>query len=139
MHARAEFGVAAHWEYKEGALGSDLAWLSRIVDWQSETSDPSVFMANLITDLEQDEVFVFTPQGDVVTLPVGSTPVDFAYAVHTEVGHACIGGRVNGRLVSLETSLNSGDTVEIFTSRVEGNGPSRDWLSFVVSGKGLNS
>ncbi len=134
MHARAEHGVAAHWEYKEGPAG-DLAWLSRIVDWQSETTDPSVFMANLITDLEQDEVFVFTPKGDVITLPVGATPVDFAYAVHTEVGHACIGGKVNGRLVSLDSELISGDIVEIFTSKTEGSGPSRDWLRFVASGK----
>ena len=135
MHARSEHGVAAHWEYKERSSGDDLAWLARIVDWQSETSDPAQFMDALKTDLEQDEVFVFTPKGDVVTLPVGSTPVDFAYSIHTEVGHACIGSRVNGRLVPLETMLSSGDAVEIFTSKVEGHGPSQDWLAFVASGK----
>ncbi|MGE0877572.1 MAG: bifunctional (p)ppGpp synthetase/guanosine-3',5'-bis(diphosphate) 3'-pyrophosphohydrolase [Acidimicrobiia bacterium] len=138
MHQRAEFGVAAHWSYKEGTQASELAWLNRIVDWQKETSDPALFMENLKTDLEQDEVFVFTPKGKVVTLPVRSTPIDFAYAVHTEVGHACIGARLNGRLVPLETELHSGDTCEIFTSKVEGAGPSRDWLKIVVSPRARN-
>jgi GTP diphosphokinase / guanosine-3',5'-bis(diphosphate) 3'-diphosphatase len=135
MHARAEQGVAAHWSYKEidpKAVG-DLPWLSRIVDWQSETTDPDEFMEKLKVDLEQDEVFVFTPKGKVVTLPVGSTPIDFAYAIHTEVGHACIGSRVNGRLVPLDSKLGSGDTVEIFTSKVQGAGPSRDWLQIVAT------
>jgi GTP diphosphokinase / guanosine-3',5'-bis(diphosphate) 3'-diphosphatase len=134
MHARAEQGVAAHWAYKDrDPNDSDLPWLNRIVDWQSETTDPDEFMQRLKIDLEQDEVFVFTPKGKVVTLPVGATPIDFAYAIHTEVGHACIGARVNGRLVPLGSKLASGDTVEIFTSKVEGAGPSRDWLQIVAT------
>jgi guanosine-3',5'-bis(diphosphate) 3'-pyrophosphohydrolase len=135
MHARAEQGVAAHWQYKDGTTGqsADIAWLNRIVDWQSETSDPDQFMENLKIDLEQDEVFVFTPKGKVVTLAAGATPIDFAYAIHTEVGHACIGARVNGRLVPLDSKLASGDTVEVFTSKVEGAGPSRDWLHIVAT------
>ncbi len=132
MHNRAEWGVAAHFSYKEGH-SEDVAWLSRIVDWQQEMTDPGEFMANLKIDLDQDEVFVFTPNGDVVTLPLGATPVDFAYAIHTEVGHRCIGARVAGRLVPLDTKLSSGDTVEIFTSKVAGAGPSRDWLGFVAT------
>ncbi len=115
MHRRAEYGIAAHWGYKERASAADIAWLQRIVDWQQETSDPAEFLETLKLDLEQDEVFVFTPKGDVITLPVGATPVDFAYAIHTEVGHRCIGARVNGRLVPLDSPLHSGDSVEIFT------------------------
>ena len=135
MHARAEQGVAAHWQYKEGEKreSGDLPWLNRIIDWQSETTDPDEFMQNLKIDLEQDEVFVFTPKGKVVTMPMGATPIDFAYSIHTEVGHACIGARVNGRLVPLDSKLVSGDTVEIFTSKVEGAGPSRDWLHVVAT------
>jgi GTP pyrophosphokinase len=139
MHQRAEFGVAAHWNYKDShGSSADLTWLSRIVDWQSETSDPTEFMAKLKVDLEQDEVFVFTPKGKVVTLPVKATPVDFAYAIHTEVGHACIGARLNGKLVPLDTQLQSGDTVEVFTSKIEGAGPSRDWLQFVATHRAAN-
>ena len=120
MHRRAEWGVAAHWAYKGGTeTPSEIDWLKRIIDWQEDISDPAQFMQSLKTDLEQDEVFVFTPKGRVITLPVGSTTVDFAYAVHTEVGHACIGAKVNNRLVSLDHVLNSGDNVEIFTSKVE--------------------
>ena len=137
MHNRAEWGVAAHFSYKEGH-SEDVAWLSRIVDWQQEMTDPGEFMANLKIDLDQDEVFLFTPKGDVVTLPVGATPVDFAYAIHTEVGHRCIGARVGGRLVPLDGQLTSGDTVEIFTSKVAGAGPSRDWLSFVATRSASN-
>jgi GTP pyrophosphokinase len=138
MHQRAEWGVAAHWSYKEGSPSDDIAWLNRMIDWQRETSDPAVFMETLKTDLEQDEVFVFTPKGKVITLPVAATPVDFAYSVHTEVGHACIGARVNGRLVPLDHKIQSGDTCEIFTSKVEGAGPSRDWLKFVASPRARN-
>jgi GTP pyrophosphokinase len=139
MHQRAEWGVAAHWSYKEGgASANDIAWLNRIIDWQKETSDPAFFMENLKTDLEQDEVFVFTPKGKVIMLPLGSTPIDFAYSVHTEVGHACIGSRVNGRLVPLDHALQSGDTVEVFTSKVEGAAPSRDWLKIVKSPRARN-
>ncbi|MSO36994.1 MAG: bifunctional (p)ppGpp synthetase/guanosine-3',5'-bis(diphosphate) 3'-pyrophosphohydrolase [Acidimicrobiia bacterium] len=133
MHNRAEYGVAAHWSYKEddaGATADDMVWLQRLVDWQQETDDPAEFMASLKVDLDQGEVFVFTPKGKVVTLSTGSTAVDFAYAIHTEVGHRCIGAKVNGRLVSLDSALSSGDAVEIFTSKVEGAGPSRDWLRF---------
>ncbi len=138
MHQRAEMGVAAHWGYKQGSPADDIAWLNRIVDWQKEVSDPGHFMENLKTDLEQDEVFVFTPKGRVITLPVGSNPIDFAYAVHTEVGHRCIGARVNGRLVPIDQRLQSGDTIEIFTSKVETAGPSQDWLKLVVSPRARN-
>lgn len=138
MHQRAEWGVAAHWAYKDDAGTSEIDWINRIIDWQAEISDPAAFMENLKTDLEQDEVFVFTPKGKVVTLPVGSTTVDFAYAVHTEVGHKCIGAKVNGRLVPLHHVLSSGDTCEIFTSKVETAGPSQDWLKFVESPRARN-
>jgi GTP pyrophosphokinase len=139
MHQRAEWGVAAHWAYKDGvSVSSDIDWLNRIIDWQAEVSDPAAFMENLKTDLEQDEVFVFTPKGRVITLPVGSTAVDFAYAVHTQVGHACIGAKVNGRLVPLHQQMKSGDTCEIFTSKVESAGPTRDWLQFVASPRARN-
>ncbi len=132
MHRRAEYGVAAHFAYKEQHNPTeDLVWLQRIVDWQQDTTDPGEFMQSLKIDLEQDEVFVFTPKGRVITLPTGATPVDFAYAIHTEVGHRCIGARVNGRLVPLESAMQSGETCEIFTSKVQGAGPSRDWLQFV--------
>jgi len=138
MHRRAEFGVAAHWGYKEHTPDTDTAWLQRIVDWQQETSDPREFMESLKIDLEQDEVFVFTPKGDVVTLPAKATPIDFAYSIHTEVGHRCIGARINGRLTSLDSTLTSGDTVEVFTSKVAGAGPSRDWLKIVVTPRARN-
>jgi len=138
MHDRAEHGVAAHWEYKSSSPSQEMAWLSRIVDWQSETSDPAVFMSNLKIELETDEVYIFTPQGKVIELPVGATPVDFAYSVHTDVGHACVGAKVNGRLVALDSRLQSGDVVEIFTTRTEGAGPSRDWLQFVESRRAAN-
>ena len=138
MHSRAEHGVASHWGYKDPSSAPDAAWLDRIVDWQAETTDPDEFMNALRGDLEQDEVFVFTPNGDVITLPAGATTVDFAYAVHTEVGHATVGARVNGRLVSLDTLVASGDTVEVFTSKVADAGPSRDWLKFVVTPRARN-
>lgn len=137
MHNRAEYGVAAHWRYKDRveASGEDMPWLSRIVDWQEETADPDEFMRSLKTDLDQGEVYAFTPKGDVITLGAGSTPIDFAYAVHTDVGHATIGARVDGRLAPLGRRLESGDTVEIVTSKAEGSGPSRDWLEMVASAK----
>ncbi|MGH9264730.1 MAG: RelA/SpoT family protein [Acidimicrobiales bacterium] len=138
MHQRAEYGIAAHWNYKEAAPVTDVGWLNRIVDWQQETDDPQEFMESLKVDLEQDEVFVFTPKGDVVTMALGATPIDFAYAIHTDVGHRCIGARVNGRLVPLDSKLKSGDRVEIFTSKVEGAGPSRDWLQVVVTPRARN-
>ncbi|MEN3313807.1 MAG: diphosphokinase / guanosine-3,5-bis(diphosphate) 3-diphosphatase [Acidimicrobiaceae bacterium] len=138
MHHRAEYGIAAHFAYKEGAPQADVPWLRRIVEWQEDTHDPQEFMETLKVDLDQDEVFVFSPKGKVVTLPVGATPIDFAYSIHTEVGHRCIGARVNGRLVPLDSGLSSGDTVEVFTSKVEGAGPSRDWLNVAVTPRARN-
>ncbi|MEO7397778.1 MAG: bifunctional (p)ppGpp synthetase/guanosine-3',5'-bis(diphosphate) 3'-pyrophosphohydrolase, partial [Ilumatobacteraceae bacterium] len=138
MHQRAEWGVAAHWAYKEDSPTQDIDWLNRIIDWQAEVSDPNQFMENLKTDLEQEEVFVFTPKGRVTTLPIHSTTVDFAYAVHTEVGHKCIGAKVNGRLVPLDHRLRSGDTCEVFVSKLETASPSRDWLTFVESPRARN-
>jgi hypothetical protein len=142
MHRRAEYGVAAHWKYKESAkgagaetdsAGNDMAWLHQLVDWQKDTADPSEFLDSLRFEIADGEVYVFTPKGDVMALPGGSTPVDFAYAVHTEVGHRTMGARVNGRLVPLDSTLENGDVVEIFTSTPETAGPSRDWLVFVKS------
>ncbi len=140
MHRTAEYGIAAHWRYKEtrgthnGAVDVDeMAWMRQLLDWQREAADPGEFLDQLRYDLATREIFVFTPKGDVITLPAGSTPVDFAYAVHTEVGNRCIGARVNGRLVALERQLENGEVVEIFTSKAEGAGPSRDWLTFVAS------
>ncbi|MDP9498224.1 MAG: bifunctional (p)ppGpp synthetase/guanosine-3',5'-bis(diphosphate) 3'-pyrophosphohydrolase, partial [Actinomycetota bacterium] len=142
MHKRAEYGIAAHWKYKEGAggpaRGDDMAWLRQLLDWQKEAADPSEFLDALRFDLSSGEVFVFTPKGDVVPLLSGATAVDFAYAVHTEVGHRCIGARVNGRLVPLESVLQNGDVVEIFTSKAESAGPSRDWLGFVKTPRARN-
>jgi GTP diphosphokinase / guanosine-3',5'-bis(diphosphate) 3'-diphosphatase len=138
MHNRAERGIAAHWGYKENASASDVAWLQRIVDWSAESTDPAEFLATLKVDLDTEEVFVFTPKGDVMTLPVHATPVDFAYAIHTEVGHRCIGARVNGRLVPLDSELHSGDSVSVFTSKVPSAGPSRDWLKIVVTPRARN-
>lgn len=158
MHRRAEYGIAAHWKYKqEPSAGAskvrtdvpkntgrgqdtvnDMAWLRQLLDWQKETEDPSEFLESLRFDLSRNEVFVFTPKGDVIALPAGATPVDFAYAVHTEVGHRTIGARVNGRLVPLESTLDNGDLVEVFTSKAAGAGPSRDWLGFVKSPRARN-
>ena len=138
MHQRAEWGVASHWAYKDAATPQEVEWLNRIIDWQGEVSDPRQFLEGLKTDLEQDELFVFTPKGRVVSLPLQSTPVDFAYAVHTEVGHSCVGARVNGRLVALSYQLASGDTCEILTSKAQGTGPSQDWMEFVASTKAKN-
>ncbi|HEV7166664.1 MAG TPA: bifunctional (p)ppGpp synthetase/guanosine-3',5'-bis(diphosphate) 3'-pyrophosphohydrolase [Micrococcaceae bacterium] len=147
MHQRAEYGVAAHWKYKSlskdgpgtGKTGeSDMNWLRTLVDWQQETSDPGEFLDSLRFEINAREVFVFTPKGEVMALPAGSTPVDFAYAVHTEVGHRTIGARVNGKLVPLNSELNHGDWVEIFTSKAEGAGPSQDWQNFVKSPRARN-
>ena len=143
MHKRAEYGIAAHWKYKgggsAGALGGDdMTWLRQLLDWQKEAADPGEFLDSLRFDLHSTEVFVFTPKGDVIPLASGATAVDFAYAVHTEVGHRCIGARVNGRLVPLESVLENGDVLEIFTSKAEGAGPSKDWLGFVKSPRARN-
>ncbi|TFV55417.1 bifunctional (p)ppGpp synthetase/guanosine-3',5'-bis(diphosphate) 3'-pyrophosphohydrolase [Geodermatophilus sp. DF01-2] len=151
MHRTAEYGIAAHWKYKEKArsgaartgesrgsrTGSpdDMLWLRQLLDWQREAQEPGEFLETLRYDLGPQEVFVFTPKGDVVSLPGSATPVDFAYAVHTEVGHRCIGARVNGTLVSLDSTLTNGDVVEIFTSKSPTAGPSQDWLSFVGSSR----
>jgi len=144
MHQRAEFGVAAHWKYKERVNGGkgvaaetqddgDMAWLAHISDWEAETSDPDEFLDSLRFEIGAKEVYVFTPKGKVIGLPAGATPVDFAYAVHTEIGHRTMGAKVNGRLVPLESELNSGDSVEVFTSKNPDSGPSQDWLNFVKS------
>ncbi|WP_448321482.1 RelA/SpoT family protein [Streptomyces sp. CO7] len=160
MHRRAEYGIAAHWKYKQEAVAgaskvrtdaprsggsgkdkdavNDMAWLRQLLDWQKETEDPGEFLDSLRFDLSRNEVFVFTPKGDVIALPAGATPVDFAYAVHTEVGDRTIGARVNGRLVPLESTLDNGDTVEVFTSKADNAGPSRDWLGFVKSPRARN-
>jgi GTP pyrophosphokinase len=135
MHNRAEFGVAAHWGYKEGATQQEVAWMQRLSEAQEDEADPIAFLEALKLDLGQDEVYIFTPKGRVIPLPEGSTPLDFAYAVHTEVGHHCVGAKVNGRLVPLDTKLRSADVVEIVTSKNEENGPSRDWLKIAVSSR----
>ncbi|MDQ0742863.1 guanosine-3',5'-bis(diphosphate) 3'-pyrophosphohydrolase [Clavibacter sp. B3I6] len=149
MHQRAEFGVAAHWKYKERMNGgratevspqgdTDLAWLAHISDWQSETADPGEFLDSLRFEIGAKEVYVFTPHGKVIGLPAGGTPVDFAYAVHTDVGHRTMGAKVNGRLVPLENPLTTGDVVEVFTSKNPDSGPSKDWLAFVKSARARN-
>ena len=136
MHRTAEFGIAAHWRYKEGKRSkdaSDLAWLGRMMEWLKDMSDPREFMEGLKIDLYGGQVFVFTPKGDVVNLAVGATPVDFAYAIHTEVGQRCVGAKVGGRLVPLDYELRTGDTVDVLTSRSLDAAPSQDWLRFVVT------
>ncbi len=165
MHRRAEFGIAAHWKYKangqagralskpdsndrkrEGELedkkelseADNLKWIQQLADWTSETPDSDEFLGSLKQDLGASEVYVFTPKGSIVALPAEATPVDFAYSVHTEVGHRMMGARVNGRLVPLDTKLVNGDTVEVLTSKSDTAGPSRDWLSFVKSPRARN-
>jgi GTP pyrophosphokinase len=137
MHSRAEFGIAAHWKYKQGSESNssspEMLWLRQLHEWQKETEDPSEFLEALRFDLGSPEVFVFTPKGSVIALPGGSTPVDFAYSVHTDVGSRCAGAKVNGRLVPLDSRLVNGDVVEIVTNKSENAGPSRDWLNFVKS------
>ncbi len=135
MHRRAEFGVAAHWGYKEGASNKEVAWMQRLTDVEEEENDPIAFLEALKLDLGQDEVYVFTPKGRVIALIEGATTIDFAYAVHTEVGHHCVGAKVNGRLVPLDTVLRSADVVEIVTSKSETAGPSRDWLGIAQSSR----
>ena len=138
MHARAEFGIAAHWKYKQkGAASPDsdpgVMWLKQLHEWQQETEDVSDFLDTLRYDLRTPEVFVFTPKGSVIALPAGSTPVDFAYTVHTEVGNRCVGAKVNGKLIPLESVLANGDVVEVVTNKNPNAAPSRDWLNFVKS------
>ncbi|MDR1852456.1 MAG: bifunctional (p)ppGpp synthetase/guanosine-3',5'-bis(diphosphate) 3'-pyrophosphohydrolase [Propionibacteriaceae bacterium] len=139
MHKQAEYGVAAHWKYKEGvSSGAEIDWVRQVSEWQKETDDPGDFLDSLRYEVNNDDVFVFTPKGDIMSLPAGSTPVDFAYSVHTQVGHKCIGARVNGKLVPLESELVNGDSVEVLVSKSETAGPSRDWLGFVKSAKARN-
>jgi len=138
MHRTAEYGIAAHWRYKEGGRGDEsfderLAWLRQMLEWQTELKDPREFMEALKIDLFEDEVFVFTPKGDVVSLRRGSTPIDFAYTVHTEVGHHCVGAKANGSIVPLGYELEMGDRVEIMTNK--GSSPSRDWLNIVKTSR----
>lgn len=141
MHEEAEYGVAAHWLYKRGrrAKADDewIAWVKSLMDWQADEQDPGEYMRSLRTDLFADEVYVFTPKGEVKVLPAGATPIDFAYAVHTDVGHRTVGAKVNGRIVPLHYRLRSGDFVEILTSK-SGRGPSRDWLALVTSSRARN-
>ncbi len=149
MHDLAEFGIAAHWMYKEGAHGHDsanagrsdadskLKWLRSLMDWQQDMADPREFMENLKVDLFEDEVFLFTPKGEVKSLAAGSTPLDFAYEIHTDVGHRCVGAKVNGKIVPLSYQLRSGDIVEVLTSKRE-RGPSRDWLALVKTTRARN-
>ncbi len=146
MHRTAEYGIASHWRYKEtrgthqggAAVVDEMAWMRQLLDWQKEAGDPGEFLDNLRYEMASREIFVFTPKGDIITLPAGSTPVDFAYAVHTEVGNRCIGAKVEGRLVALERKLENGQIVEVFTSKAVGAGPSRDWLNFAVSSRARN-
>jgi GTP pyrophosphokinase len=133
MHQVAEYGVAAHWRYKEGRptdqrFEEKMAWMRQLLDWQREVVGTAEFIETVKEDIFRDQVFVYTPKGDIVQLSAGSTPIDFAYKIHTELGHHCAGGKVNGRLVSLDTPLQNGDTVEILTSKVN-RGPSLDWLN----------
>lgn len=142
MHRISEYGIAAHWRYKEGGKNADkdyeqkLSWLRQLLEWQQDLRDPREFMETVRLDVLTDEVFVFTPRGDVIDLPAGSNPIDFAYRVHTEVGHRCTGARVNNKMVPLETKLNNGDIVEVITSKQ--GGPSRDWLNIVASNETKN-
>ena len=139
MHARAEYGIAAHWKYKLAAVGEsatqkpEMIWLKQLHEWQQDTEDVGDFLDTLRYDLRTPEVFVFTPKGSVIALPSGSTPVDFAYAVHTEVGDKCVGAKVNGKLVPLESILTNGDVIEVVTNKSPSAAPSRDWLNFVSS------
>ncbi len=141
MHETAEFGVAAHWLYKHGGKGKGddewAAWVRQLMDWQEDEADPREFIKTFRTDLFEDEVYVFTPKGEVKALPAGSTPIDFAYAVHTDVGHKTVGAKINGRIVPLHYRLKSGDFVEILTTK-SGRGPSRDWLSLAASSRARN-
>ncbi|MEO9199528.1 MAG: TGS domain-containing protein, partial [Antricoccus sp.] len=139
MHQLSEYGIAAHWRYKDGATKAkatatdDMPWMRQILEWQGDTTESGEFLETLRQDLSAGEVFAFTPKGSVMHLPGGSTPVDLAYAVHTEIGHRCVGARVNGSLAPLDSRLANGDVVEILTSKSDSAGPSRDWLQFVAA------
>ncbi len=138
MHQQAEEGIAAHWKYKEGRIGDQrderyFQWMRQLLEWQQEVRDPQEFINNLKIDLYPEEVYIFTPRGEVKALPRGATPLDFAYAIHTDVGHRCVGARVNGKMVPLRTRLKNGEIVEIITQA--GHTPSRDWLNYVVTSR----
>jgi len=140
MHRAAEYGVASHWRYKQDKVAGkdgpdDLGWVRQLLDWQRETADPGEFLDSLRDDLGAAEVYVFTPKGEVMALPAGSTPIDFAYSVHTEVGNRCVGSRINGKLAPLDTKLTNGDNVEIITNKSDSAGPSRDWINIVASAR----
>ena len=140
MHRAAEYGVASHWRYKQDKVAGkdgpdDLGWVRQLLDWQRETADPGEFLDSLRDDLGAAEVYVFTPKGEVMALPAGSTPIDFAYSVHTEVGNRCVGSRINGKLAPLDTKLVNGDNVEIITNKSDSAGPSRDWINIVASAR----
>ena len=142
MHRTAEYGIAAHWKYKEGRkddneLDDKLRWLRQLLEWQRDMKDPKEFMESLKIDLFTNEVFVFTPKGDVIDLPAGSTPIDFAYKIHSDIGNSCVGAKVDGRMVPINYELKNGNIVEILTSN-HSNGPSRDWLKFVKSTQAKN-
>ena len=140
MHRTAEYGIAAHWKYKEGSTDDDfdrrLVWVRDALDWQRDLKDPREFMESLKLDIFSDEVFVFTPKGDVIQLPAGSTPIDFAYHIHTEIGHHCVGAKINGRIVTLDRHLENGDIVEVLTHKQAG--PSADWLAIVRTSTAKN-
>jgi GTP pyrophosphokinase len=141
MHKRAESGIAAHWKYKEGRVGDQrderyFTWMRQLLEYQQESRDPHEFIQNLKVDLYPEEVYTFTPKGLVKAFPRGASPIDFAYSIHTDVGHQCVGARVNGKMVPLRTRLKNGDIVEIVTAA--GHGPSRDWLNFVVTSRARN-
>src|SRR6185369_14139935 len=140
MHKIAEEGIAAHWKYKDGAVSAQdeerLAWLRQVVEWQRDVSDPNEFLSTLKIDLYPEEVYTFTPKGKVIVLPREATPIDFAYAIHTEVGHQCVGAKVNARIVPLKYNLKNGDVVDILTQ--QGHLPSKDWLSIAKTSKARN-
>ncbi len=143
MHRTAEYGIAAHWKYKEGRktsydIDKKLAWLRQLLEWQNDSRDAREFMESLKIDLFTDEVFVFTPKGDVIDLPKGATPLDFAYTIHSAIGNRCIGAKVNGKIVPLDYNLSTGEIVEILTTQSAGHGPSRDWLKVVKTNQARN-
>ncbi len=143
MHNIAEYGIAAHWKYKEGTMSNDekmeekLKWLRQMMEWEKDVKDPQEFLDSLKEDVFNSQVYVFTPKGDVIELPAESTPIDFAYRVHSKVGNKCVGAKINGRLVPIDYTLQNGEIVEVITSS-NSNGPSRDWLKIVKTPNARN-